>query len=239
MSSSSPRSMSSGAGGAPRRARSSATVWPPNSGPAVDRRYDGSGSLSFSPTAASASSSSISGGSTTAEIAPRRPDRDSSARRPGLPGPGSAVGRVSTAGDAAGARRSPPDQRRPPLLEVGGVFGDRVGVLVVDVVVLDPIDDFGLVGGSSTARLVVVLDDTVGRHRGGLVNDALGECVLEWFRLRRRRDRLTIGISPVSSATVTESVSPRRRRRRPPTGGAPIVPFFASNSATEIGRVLL
>ena len=48
-----------------------------------------------------------------------------------------------------------------------------------------------------------------------------------------------IGISPVSSATVTASVFPRRRRRRPPTGGAPIVPFFASNSATDIGRVLL
>ena len=48
-----------------------------------------------------------------------------------------------------------------------------------------------------------------------------------------------IGISPVSSATVTASLLPRRRRRRPPTGGAPIVPFFASNSATEIGRVLL
>ena len=50
---------------------------------------------------------------------------------------------------------------------------------------------------------------------------------------------LTIGISPVSSATVTASVLPRRRRRRPPTGGAPMVPFLASSSATEIGRVLL
>ena len=50
---------------------------------------------------------------------------------------------------------------------------------------------------------------------------------------------VTIGISPVSSATVTASLLPRRRRRRPPTGGAPIVPFFASNSATEIGRVPL
>src|SRR6185312_3233212 len=46
-----------------------------------------------------------------------------------------------------------------------------------------------------------------------------------------------IGISPVSSATVTASVLPRRRRRRPPTGGAPIVPLRASSSATEIGRV--
>ena len=45
------------------------------------------------------------------------------------------------------------------------------------------------------------------------------------------------GISPVSSATVTASELPRRRRRRA-GAGAPIVPFLASNSATEIGRVV-
>src|ERR1700757_3268066 len=59
---------------------------------------------------------------------------------------------------------------------------------------------------------------------------ALAPCsVLAWSS-----SRMT-GISPVSSATVTASLSPRRRRRRRVTAGSPMVPFLASNSATEIG----
>src|ERR1700743_636267 len=45
-----------------------------------------------------------------------------------------------------------------------------------------------------------------------------------------------VGVPPVSSATVTASEFPRRRRRRA-GAGAPSVPFLASNSATEMGRV--
>ena len=106
--------MSSGRGGAPRLAKSSATVWPPNSGPAVDRRYDGGSSMSFS----------------TSRPRPRRPrPRSPAARRRsdlvvvdrigthllgthGLPRSGSAAGRARTAADAAGARRSPAGRRR-------------------------------------------------------------------------------------------------------------------------------
>ena len=45
------------------------------------------------------------------------------------------------------------------------------------------------------------------------------------------------GISPVSSETETPPERfPRLRRRWPPTGGEPMIPFRASNSATEIGR---
>ena len=102
---------------------------------------------------------------------------------------------------------------------------------------------------SSWTPASLVLDvwgDAVAGHRpGGRHERRHGPRRVRRWPDRRRCRRVgvvvvmgvTIGISPVSSATVTESVLPRRRRRLPPTGGAPIVPFFASNSATEIGRV--
>ncbi len=120
---------------------------------------------------------------------------------------------------------------------VGGLF-DGAGVVEVFA-------GFEILGG---LRGEVVFDALrrFGRRFGdGFVLGGFGDLRLGRLGARGRRPVAVDlgvgdpGISPVNSATVTASLLPRRRRRRPPTGGAPIVPLRASNSATEIGRVLV
>ncbi|WP_263996331.1 hypothetical protein [Mycolicibacterium vanbaalenii] len=132
------------------------------------------------------------------------------------------------------------------------VFGDRFGVLVVLEFGfgLDCGFRFGfrfavlVLGGDGVFRRFDQL--SVGLDAGGLIDRTVGRRGLFGFgfgfaRLFLDRSGLVraddrdlagqfgdgdgVGVAPPPA-------------RLPPTGGEPIVPFFASNSATEIGRVL-